>query len=389
MTMTLCRLVITGLFISVLTGCGAVSNWMEGDVYEAPATELTEFTIEFEPKLVWSTDTGDGTGDDYSDLATWLQGDMAIAVDYEGKVTSFDAQTGKQLWTTDIDKHIATGAGGGNGLVLVGSSEGDIVALDETTGVIKWQQKLSSEILSPPKAAMDVAVVRTADGRMTGLNVTDGQVLWTYQRAVPLLSLRGASEPVLVEDKVITGYANGKLVALSISDGTVIWEASVAVARGRSELDRIVDIDSAAVIKNDVVYVVTYNGRLAALSLESGRILWAREMSSRSGLDVDSGDAVYVSDEFDYVWALQDGSGDALWRQTRLLRRKVTAPAIVGDYIIVGDFEGYVHWMSRADGHFVTRVRVADEPIRSKPVVKDDLVYITATDGTLSTFRIQ
>jgi len=383
------RLLIGLLFVSVLTACGTVSSWLEEDTYIAPPAELVEFTAEFEPKIVWQKDTGDGAGDNYSDLATWLQNDMAVAVDHEGNVSSYEALTGRQLWQTDLDAPIISGAGGGSGLILVGSQEGNISALEETTGKLLWEKKLSSEVLAPPKAAMDVVVARTADGRMTGLSASDGHILWSYQRAVPLLSLRGASEPVLEGDKVVAGYANGKLVALSLLDGNVIWEENVAVPRGRTELDRLVDIDSAPVIKNGVVYVVAYNGRLAALDLDTGRMLWSREMSSRSGLDVDSGDSVYVTDDSGYVWAVQDGSGDALWRQTRLLRRKVTAPVIVGEYVIAGDFEGYVHWMSRADGRFVTRVKITDEAIRSKPVVKDDLVFVTASDGTLTAFRIQ
>ena len=126
-----------------------------------------------------------------------------------------------------------------------------------------------------------------------------------------------------------------------------------------------------------------------AIKKDSGRKLWSRDMSSHSGLDVASGDAVYVTDDDGYVWALQDGSGDALWRQTRLLRRKGTAPVIVGSNVIVGDLEGYVHWISRQDGHFVARLHIADNPIRSKPIVKDGLVFITATDGTLTALRVQ
>ena len=179
------------------------------------------------------------------------------------------------------------------------------------------------------------------------------------------------------------------MIALSIIDGKVIWEKSVAIPRGRTELDRLVDIDSDPVVVNDTVYVVAYHGRVAALSLDDGSILWAREMSSRAGLDVAVGDAVYVSDDEGNVWALQDGSGDSLWRQTRLLRRKLTAPVVVGENLIVGDLEGYVHWVSRQDGRFTARMKVADAAIRSKPVVSDNLVFVMAADGTLTAFRIQ
>lgn len=375
--------------ISMLTACGTVSGWLTEEVYEAPPEELVEFSPEFQVVTAWSVDAGDGTDDPYSDLAVWIQGEMIVAVDYEGDVSSYDLQTGNNLWQTELEVPVIAGAGGGEGLILIGTQEGEILALNELSGELLWKHQLSSEVLAPPKAAMGVVVVRTADGRMSGLSISDGSVLWGYQRAVPLLSLRGASAPVLAEDKVIAGYANGKLVALSLVDGKVIWEKSVSVPRGRSELDRLVDIDSEPVVIDGRVYVVAYNGQLASFDLATGRKLWSRDMSSHSGLDVTPADAVYVTDDSSYIWALQDGTGDALWRQTRLLRRKVTAPTIVGDYVVVGDFEGYIHWIAREDGRFVARVEISDHAIRSKPVVRNDVVYITASDGRLTALRVQ
>lgn len=371
-----------------LTACGTVTDWMTEDVYEAPPAELVEFTSEFQPTTVWSVDSGDGAND-YSDLAAWVQGNRIITVDYEGDVSSYDTKTGHQLWQVELEVSVTSGAGGGEGLILIGTKDGEILALDESNGNLLWKHQLSSEILAPPMADMGVVVARTADGRTSGLSVTDGAVLWNYQRAVPLLSLRGASAPVLADDKVIAGYANGKLVALSLLDGKVIWEKSVSIPRGRSELDRLVDIDSEPVVRDGRVYVVAYNGQLASFDLETGKKLWSRDMSSRTGLAVVPHNAIYVTDDSSYVWALQDGSGDALWRQTRLLRRNVTAPTIVGEYLIVGDLEGYVHWISREDGRFVARLNITDAAIRSKPVVKDGLVFITASDGTLTALRVQ
>lgn len=391
MLVSLLKRIFVLLLSLFLMACGAtetVTGWLTDDVYVAPPSELVEFSQEFEPVVAWSVNTGDGASE-YSDLSAWIQGSMIVAVDNEGEVSSYEKTTGRQLWQADFDLPVTTGVGGGDGLILVGTQEGEVLALDETSGELRWRKKISSEILAPPKASLNVVVVRTADGRLTGLAVADGAVLWNYQRAVPLLSLRGTGAPVLADDKVITGYANGKLVALSITDGKVVWEKSIAVPRGRSELDRIVDIDSDPVVKDGKVYVVTYHGNVAAVSLESGRTLWTREASSRTGLDAAVGDSVYVSDDSDYVWAFQDGSGDALWRQTRLLRRTISAPVIVGQNVLVGDFEGYVHWISRKDGRFVARLQVSDSAIRSKPVVNDGLVYVTAVDGTLTALRIQ
>ncbi len=317
-------LTILTLSVSLIACGGKLPSWMIDDKIVLPPAELVDFEEEFEPDVVWSEDVGDGAKTDYTDLSPWLQNGAVVAVDQQGEVNSYQ------------------------------TADGDL----------NWQIKLEVPVVAGPG------------------------VLWNYQRAVPLLSLRGASPPVIYDDRVIAGYANGKLVALSITDGKVIWEQSVAVSRGRTEIDRLVDIDSEPVIKYGRVYVVAYHGNVAAIDIASGQKIWSREMSSKAGLDVDPDVAVYVSDEDSYIWALQDGSGDGLWRQTDLLRRRATAPAIVGDYVIVGDIEGYVHWLSREDGRFVSRMRIAKSAIRSKPIVKDDLVYIIAVDGTLAAVRV-
>jgi outer membrane protein assembly factor BamB len=381
-------LTILTLSASLMACGGQLPSWMLDDKIVLPPAELVDFEEEFAPDIVWSEDVGDGAKTDYTDLSPWLQNGAVVAVDQQGEVNSYQTANGDLNWQIKLKVPVVAGPGGGDGLILIGTQQGEVIALDESTGKFKWRKRLTSEVLTPPKAAYGVVVARTADGRMSGLSSMDGSVLWNYQRAVPLLSLRGASPPVIYDDRVIAGYANGKLLALSITDGKVIWEQSVAVSRGRTEIDRLVDIDSEPVIKDGRIYVVAYNGNVAAIDIASGQKIWSREMSSKAGLDVDPYVAVYVSDEDSYIWALQDGSGDGLWRQTDLLRRRATAPAIVGDYVIVGDVEGYVHWLSREDGRFVSRMRIAKSAIRSKPIVKDDLVYIIAVDGTLAAVRV-
>lgn len=377
------------ILMITITGCsGRLPEWLLDDDLVKPPADLVDFEPVFEPEVIWSEDAGKGADSEYSEIGPWLQNDAIIAVDHQGHVHSYRQTNGELNWHIELEVPVVTGVGGGEGLILVGTQQGEVIALSEQTGEFKWRQRLTSEVLAPPKANLGVVVARTADGRMTGLSTTSGEILWNYQRSVPLLSLRGASPPILVDDKVIAGYANGKLVALSVLDGKVIWERSVAVSRGRTEIDRLVDIDSEPVIQYGTIYVVAYHGNLAAIDVETGRQIWSREMSSRAGLDVDPAIAVYVTDEDSYVWAIEDGSGNGLWRQTELLRRKVTAPAIAGDYVIVGDLEGYVHWLSRQDGRFVARDRIARDAIRSKPVVKGNTVYITAIDGTLAAIRI-
>ena len=382
------KLAVLGL-LSMLTACsGKVPDWLISDDLVLPPAELIDFEAKFEAEVVWSKDAGEGAKNKYSDLRTLLQNGNVIAIDQNGEVNSYNGLTGQLNWQIELEVPVVAGPGGGEELILVGTQEGEVIALNENSGEFIWRTRLTSEVLTPPKAALGVVIARTADGRMSGISIDDGEVLWNYQRSVPLLSLRGAGSPAIIDNKVIVGYANGKLVALSISDGKLIWEKSVAVSRGRTEIDRLVDIDSELVTKGSTIYAVAYNGNLAALDIETGRVLWKREISSRAGIDVAPNEAVYVSDENSYVWAIQDGSGNGLWRQTELLRRNITAPVIVGDYVIVGDLDGYIHWISREDGSFVSRMRLSTDAIRSKPVIGDGLVYISAIDGTVAAIRI-
>ena len=372
----------------LLSGCGTLSGLFEEESYEAPPTELTEFSAEFEPDVIWTAEAGDGAGDTYSELGVYWQNGKLFAVDFEGEVSSFNSENGRRVWETELDTAVVTGVGGGMDMVLIGTQKGELIALSDADGEERWRTRLTSEVLAPPSAVDGVVVARTSDGRVSGIDADSGESLWSYQRAVPLLSLRGASAPVIAGDKVVAGYDNGKLVALSLRDGKVVWEKSIAVPRGRTELDRLVDIDATPVILNDTIYVVTYHGNVAGVDLNSGRVFWSREMSSQSGLDAVYGDAVYVTDDDGYVWAVQDGSGDALWRQTRLERRKASAPAVAGQYVLVGDFEGYVHWIARDDGRFVARQQISDSAIRSKPLVQDGVAYIIAADGRIAAVRV-
>jgi outer membrane protein assembly factor BamB len=382
------RLLAVGFSLTILTACSTVGDWFAEESYEEPPEPLTEFASEFSPRVLWDKGVNSGVDEKKLDLASWWQNNKIFAVDHEGEVTALNAETGREIWDADLDFSVVTGIGGGMEAVYIGSDKGLLVALSEADGKELWRTQLTSEVLAPATSANGIVVSRTSDGRVTGISADDGSVIWSYQRAVPLLSLRGAGRPVIAGDAVIAGYDNGKLVALTLNDGKVIWEKSIAIPRGRTELERLVDIDADPVVINDSVYVVTYQGQLAAVDINSGRVSWSRDMSSQIGLDADYANAVYVTDDQGYVWAVQDGSGDALWRQTRLLRRQVTAPAIAGNYIVVGDFEGYLHWIARDDGRFVSRQQLSDGPIYSKPLVINGIVYVTAADGSITAVRV-
>jgi outer membrane protein assembly factor BamB len=383
------RLLPVLLITVFLNGCSTVGDFLGDEPYESPAAELTEFEIEFTPTVIWKTNVGEGAKNNYSDLNVVVDNDSIFTVDYEGQVTRLSTTSGSKAWQKELDIPVFSGVGSNNSLIFVGSQEGQVFALNKADGSVVWQKSVSSEVLAAPQATPSVVVIRTSDGRLSGLSTENGAQLWTYQRAVPLLSLRGAGVPVITGDKVIAGYASGKLVALSIEDGKVVWEKNVTIPRGRTELERISDVDAAPVIKDGLVYAVSFQGKVAALSVNTGDVFWSRDMSSKAGLDVAVGDSVYITDESSYVWAVQDGTGDALWRQTRLLRRNVSAPKVVGDTVLVGDFEGYLHWISRTDGRFVSRLKISDGAVVSQPILHNDVIYVITNDGTLAAIQAQ
>jgi len=299
-----------------------------------------------------------------------------------GSVRALDMETGKRIWKVNTGVSLSGGLGVGKNLILVGTHDGEVLALNQNNGGIMWRVQLSSEVLTPPVAANDVVVARTVDGRLNGLNESDGKRLWVYESTVPTLTLRGASQPVISDGKVLTGFSNGKVVAVALADGKFLWEMTVAVPEGRSELERLVDIDGDPVLMGDILYVVSYQGRLVAINISNGRLLWSRDISSYSGLAVDNNN-LYISDNESTLWALDRFNGAIIWKQDKLKLRSLTAPVLYKEYIVVGDFAGYLHWITRLDGRIAARRKVSDQSVFVPPVVRDNILFTTDLQGML------
>lgn len=378
----LCTAIIATL---LLNGCGVSKLWKEKDNTEPP-TPLEALEPLTGVQSVWQRRIGSGTAEQHLRLAPQVEDGRLFAADPKGNVYALDARDGRVIWQQRLDVLISGGPGVGDGLVLVGSSEGDVVALDDTSGEVRWTASVSSEVLAAPQAADGVVAARTVDGKLFALNATDGSQRWVYDRTVPVLTLRGTSAPHLIDGVAIAGFDSGALVAVSLGNAQPLWETQIAVSSGRSELERMVDIDGNPLIVGNTVYAVTFQGQLAAVDLRTGNVLWRREMSSYTDMDVDSR-YVYVTDERSHVWALDRFTSASLWRQTGLQARRLTAPAVIGDYVVVGDLEGYVHWLRREDGQFAARVRVGETPIMAPPVAEDGVVYVHTTGGALAALR--
>lgn len=371
-----------------LGGCGTVTEYFRGDDNAEPPAELEELQATIKVKTIWSHKVGAGAEDYYIKLVPAVSEGKVFAASRKGQVSAFDAQTGKRLWETKTKVPIAGGPGTGSGVVVVGSSEGDVVALSPTDGALIWKARVSSEVLSAPQAGDGVVVVRTVDGKLYGLSAIDGEHLWIYDRGVPALTLRGTSAPAVASGIAVSGFDSGRLVGLSLTSGQPLWETRVALPSGRSELERMVDIDGDVLISNQTAYVVTFQGRTAAVDLETGAILWRRDMSSHAGIGVDD-TTLYVTDEESHVWALDRDSSASIWRQSKLQARQLTPPVSFGDFVVVGDFDGYVHLMRRDDGQFVGRLRVDSAGIIAAPVASADLLYVYSRGGKLSALRVE
>ncbi len=399
------RLLWLFFYAGALCGCAATEQFFgyfkgDDDNAEQPAP-----LVSFNPRIsiveLWERHSGGGTDEQYLKLAPVIANQRLYVVSSKGELSAMDATNGRRLWrekiraTRSIDgkdgwfrgdaTRITGGPGYGERSIMVGTEEGEIITLSSTDGSELWRSQVSSEVLSAPQRASNVVVVRTIDGKVYGMEGTKGKKLWIYDRTVPPLTLRGTSTPVITEGVVVTGFDGGKMAALDVRTGKLIWETRVATARGRSELERMVDIDSEPIVVDGTVYIATFQGHIAAIELDSGRIVWSRDLSSHAGFGADQRN-IYITDEDSHIWALDRSSGATLWKQEDLHVRAATAPGVIGEHIVVGDGQGYLHWIEKKSGAFSARGRLCDKAIIAKPIVVGKVAYAYCSDGSLAAY---
>lgn len=303
----------------------------------------------------WGVRFNDYGVDRFAKLSPLVESNVVYSADNKGNVNAIDLTTGERKWSVVHDFRFSAGPTSSDRCLFLATRNAEVLCVSRESGEIIWTSSVSSEALSPPVSGQGVVIVQAGDGSVTGLSAEDGARLWTYDRRVPPLSLRGTGQPVIVDDTVLAGFANGKLVGLSIHDGKTLWESSVATPRGRTELERMVDIDGMFHYDGNAIYVVSYHGRIAAMTLESGRLLWTRDMSSYLGLNLDS-KYLYVSDEEGRIWALDKENGATLWMQDKLSGRAATAPVVTEKHILVGAADGSLYWLNKADGAVLSKL---------------------------------
>ena len=379
------------MLTALLSGCSTLSGWtsslLGGSDNSEPPADLIDIADPIPLKALWKTSVGVGYDKQFVNLVPVIYDGQMFIADHKGRVVSLNAETGKKNWQVKTEVSISAGPGAGGGMILLGTNNAEILALSADDGSMLWKADVSSEVFSVPQVDIDKVIVQTVDGNVSALDIGSGEELWVHDRSIPVLTLRGTSTPAIDGGLIVAGFANGKLVGLSAEKGFPVWEVSIAVPQGRSEIERLVDIDGDPIIIGGVVYVTTYQGSVAVIEAQTGNQGWQRDMSSHAGLGVDFSQ-VYVTDDESNVWALSRSTGASEWKQAELLNRQLTAPEPYDDYVVVGDLEGYIHLLSRYDGSIKARARVDKKGIQEKPLVNDDILYVYGNSGKLAAFRL-
>jgi len=370
------RLVFGILIASLLmVGCSEDEDLFAPD-------PLVDIDNKFKVKTLWTTSIGDGIGEKSVKISPVFAYDKIFIADTNGIVAAIDPTNGKKIWEVDYDLSIAGGPAVASKLLAFGTSQGLVVVADAETGQEKWRAQVSSEIISSPAVGGGYVAVRTVDGKIYAFDATSGEQKWFYDESLPPLTLRGNSSPVISSGGVISGFSNGKLAVFILDNGQLAWEKKIATPIGSSEIQRLVDVDLQPLIVGNAIYIGSFNGNLASLDFRSGEINWQRELSTFQDMAV--GDLLlFATHENSHVSAINRTNGVIIWTQKGLTRRQLTAPGAIGDYVIVADFEGYVHWISKKTGIIESRVHLDSSGIAASPLIVEDKAILYTRDGTL------
>ncbi len=394
----------TGLLILVtISGCG----WFGGDdnaPEEIEPNPLPKIVEEVELDVLWNRKIGNGAGDRAIRLSPAIVGGRVFAASADGNIKALTTDTGREIWSVEISDFyskeemangfskkldvITGGVGAGGDLIAVGTGSGDLLALNQSDGSFAWKMPASSEILAPPQIDDDIVVVQTIDGKVAGYDAYDGTRRWIYTSNIPSLTLRGTATPIIFGELVIAAFSNGRVVMLSRDQGLAGYDQRVAVAQGDSDLERLVDIDGSITLDDNRLYVASFQGRLVAIDLASGRMLWAEDASSIAGVGAGFGN-VYLSAADSQVIAFNATDGREIWREDSLLHRDINAPVAIGSYLAFTDFEGYLHLLAQSDGRFVGRRRVDSGGVLASLVSEGGRLFAMGNGGSLTVMEIR
>ena len=380
-----------------LSGCSTVKGWFAGKDAEAkkaqePA-ELVKFDATVKVDKAWTVNLGKGEERIGVRQGPVVADGRVYAAAITGGVHAIDLQTGKEIWTYEPAKvkkkpklRLSGGPGVGEGLVVIGTLDGQVIALDANDGTEKWRAKVPGEVLSAPAVGQGMVFVRSNDGRVTAFDVSNGTQRWFNPRELPMLTVRGNAPIVQGPGVLFVGNDDGTLAALAAADGRTLWDQVVGSPEGRTELDRMADVDGAPVLEGNTLYASSFKNQTIAIEGPTGRPLWTRDHGGAGGVTLSSS-YVIVTDNQGGVFGLDKQSGAASWSQTGLARRQLTGPALQGDYVVVGDMDGYVHWLQQSDGAMAARAKTGGT-VKAQPIVADGVLLVQNVEGKLTAFRL-
>ena len=377
----LAALILAGL---LLQGCSWVKSW--GDEEPGDPYPLVEFEPSLEVAKIWSTNVGDGMGKQGLSMGPRYSSGTLITADHEGRLVSIDAETGEKNWELKTKQPFSGGPGIDEENIYMGTIDGRVIAYDRNSGIELWNAQVSSEVLTPPASADGFVIVRCIDGRVFGLDSVNGRRLWIYDHTVPLLTLRGNADLLVRGGIAFVGYDDGSVVSLRIEDGSVLWNQTIVSPEGRTELERLADVGQQMVLVASDLIVSSYKNRLVSLAADSGRLLWFKDIASASGVQVDRTNLA-VSASNDELWMLDRRNGSTQWKLDQMRNRGLTRPAFYGNYVVVGDSEGYLHWIDTDIGSFVARERAGKKGFISAPLTVGTTLYILTAKGDLVAYR--
>lgn len=370
------------VMMSVIAGCSTT------DTFEQPAP-VPEVVTTVGLEEVWDMDVGDGHDGSFLYLEPLYTGDRIFAASADGEVYAIEPENGEVLWERDIDREIMAGVGGDQALIYLVTRDARLLALSRDNGEEVWSATLPNEALSAPRSNNSMVVAQSIDGKVHAFNAADGEKLWQYDSAVPALSLRAAASPLVGADLVLASLANGRLMALSNDTGQPVWQYQVGEPAGRTELERLVDVAGVPLILESAAMVVGYQGKLALVDIESGREIWSRAASSLHSPMIANGNIFLASANGDVI-ALQGQDRRELWRQDKLAWRQLSQPIVLNDYLLVGDFEGYIHILSLEDGSLQGQLEFDDEGLRVPfKLMSDGRLLVYGNSGEMSVFTLK
>jgi len=387
------------LAFSLLGGCaqlnafkdlaGAITDTIRGSDNAEPPKELQPLEPTVNMTELWSTRIGKGSLGRILNLMPAVTASAVYAADHKGTVVAVDRANGDTQWSKDTGLEISAGPVVAGDKLLLGTSNAELVAISLADRALIWKTALTSEMMSLPRVSHNIVVARTSDGRIAGFDLGHGGIKWSHERTLPPLSIRSLGSPTIHGDLVLDGFGAGKLIALNLQDGHLVWEVTAVVPRGRSEVERMVELDAEPMVQGEVAYATGFQGGLSAVELSNGSILWHQKTAYSSHATALSRKSLFITDTSSDIWSMDISNGADQWKQDILHQRRLTVPARVKDYLVVGDFEGYLHLLRADNGSLVGRLELSgNDPIVATPLAYEDVLYVLTSEGLLAAVRV-